>query len=298
MHDDPLDDLFGSPKVTPANPRPAPPATYKPAGVIEACAKCNGTGRFITYSGRNLGPCFSCKGAGRKTFAKPAAERARAREQSALRKMQKLTDKIAEFRAREPAVAAWIDSELSRPEPFVFAVNMAAALNQWGDLTDKQLATCQRLAQAAAERAANRSQAAANAPAADSAGVDRLRQAFDAAKRYAAEKGLTMRKPKITVGDMVIAPAPEHGKNPGAIYVQGLRGSDLYYGKITGGRFHAARDCTPDRAEKILAFVADPKHAAEAYGQTTGTCCICNATLISKWKHRGIGPICAEKYGW
>lgn len=34
------------------------------AGSSGTCAKCHGTGRFVGYSGRDIGDCFTCKGTG------------------------------------------------------------------------------------------------------------------------------------------------------------------------------------------------------------------------------------------
>ncbi len=64
------------------------------------------------------------------------------------------------------------------------------------------------------------------------------------------------------------------------------------------GQFFAARDCEEARKTQVLKFVSDPAEAAKVYGQETGICCVCNATLKSKWRLRGIGPVCAEKMGW
>ncbi len=75
-------------------------------------------------------------------------------------------------------------------------------------------------------------------------------------------------------------------------------GERVYLGKIVGGKFHASRDCSLGQEKQVLAFVSDPAAAAKVYGQETGVCCVCNATLRSEWRLRGIGPICAEKFGW
>jgi hypothetical protein len=119
-----------------------------------------------------------------------------------------------------------------------------------------------------------------------------------------------LRAPKITIGTMVISPAKATSANPGALYVKQKKPSfaqslpdydgedSVYLGKIANGRFLASRDCTEAQQTQILAFIADPAEAAKVYGQETGVCCICNATLISKWRLKGIGPICAEKFGW
>ena len=136
---DSLDDLLGGPIVGPAKRMPQADTVKATADYSEPCPKCRGRGRFISYAGRDIGPCFACEGKGRKTFKTPAADRAEARQKAALRKMKKLTEQIAEFRATESAVSAWIDSELAKPRPFAFAVSMAEALNTYGSLTDGQL---------------------------------------------------------------------------------------------------------------------------------------------------------------
>jgi hypothetical protein len=71
----------------------------------------------------------------------------------------------------------------------------------------------------------------------------------------------------------------------------------LSSGSAAQGRFYASRECDKDSEAKVLEFVANPAEAARVYGQTTGTCCVCNATLRSEWKYKGIGPVCAEKFG-
>jgi len=181
---------------------------------------------------------------------------------------------------------------------------------QWGWLTDKQMNVVQNGMQRDADRAAAKAAQVAAAPVVDTAGVDRLKAAFDQAIAFSAEKGLK-KSPRITIGNMTIKPAKATSKNPGALYVTvqrpsfvkylpGNEGTDesTYLGKIVGGTFHASRDCTPEQTADVLKFVADPEAAAKVYGRETGTCCVCNATLISKWRLRGIGPVCAEKFGW
>ena len=86
---------------------------------------------------------------------------------------------------------------------------------------------------------------------------------------------------------MVISPAGAASKNPGALYVK------------AECRFFAARECGAEQSAKVLAFIADPKAAAIAYGQETGVCCICNAALTNKESiEAGIGPVCATNMGW
>lgn len=296
---DPLDDLFANIGEVRNAPVREPSVPYRSATerFEEGCPKCGGRGRFISYAGRDCGPCFACNGAGKKVFKSSSADRAANRERAAERKAEKVAADLQAFERANPAVMAWLKAETAKAEPFAFAVSMVEAIAKYGDLTERQLETCERLAAKSAERVAQRAARAADAPAVDTAGVDRLKAAFDQAVAYSAEKGLKL-SPRITIGGMTISPAKATSANPGALYVKQSGGERAYLGKVANGRFFAAQACTAEDAAKVATFIADPAEAAKVYGQTTGTCCICNATLKSEWKHRGIGPICAEKFGW
>lgn len=297
---DRLDDIFGAPsgEVRTAPVRDVP--AYKPAAerFEEGCAKCGGTGRFVSYTGRPLGQCFACKGAGKLTFKTSSADRAKARGQSAARKARTEEETLADFAKAHPKAHAWLVTTAPRWE---VARDLLGSVVKFGSLTDKQMGIIERGIARDATYAANRADHAAaravDAPAVDTAGIDRLKASFDQAVAYSAEKGLKL-SPRITIGGMTISPAKANSANPGALYVKQSGGERTYLGKITQGRFFAARECTPADAAKVQQFVADPAEAAKVYGQTTGTCCICNATLRSEWKHRGIGPECAKKFGW
>jgi hypothetical protein len=44
---------------------------------------------------------------------------------------------------------------------------------------------------------------------------------------------------------------------------------------------------------------ADPEQAAVAYGKRFGQCSVCARELTNEDSiNRGIGPICAERFGW
>jgi hypothetical protein len=46
-------------------------------------------------------------------------------------------------------------------------------------------------------------------------------------------------------------------------------------------------------------IAADPVGAAERYGLEIGKCGICHRTLTNDISRaRGIGPVCAERWGW
>lgn len=299
---DTLDDLiFGADtevRTAPVLQRPAAQTYTKTAVELftEPCQKCRGTGKFVGRNGRIFGDCFTCKGKGKFQFKTSPEVRAANRERTETRKANIQQDSWNTF-ANHPEneiVAGWIEAQRGS---FDFAAKMYDAVVRFGDLTAGQRGAVERCAAREAAKVAERAERAQQAPQVDTAGIDRLKQAFDKARAYAAAKapGLAIRNPKITIGGMTISPAKADSKNPGALYV---KASGTYLGKIQNGQFFAARECTDDRKAQVLQFVADPAEAAKVYGQETGICCVCNATLKSKWRLRGIGPVCAEKMGW
>lgn len=302
---DSLADLLDGPVATePRGPVNAP-ADYKP-NFEQKCAKCGGTGQFSGWSGHSFGACFACKGAGKRTFKTSPEARAKSRAYAADRAARKADEDRAEsdklvavFQKANPAEYAWLTSKVGTG--FAFADSVHAALRKYGDLTDGQLNAIRRIVEKDAARAAEQAARIANAPQVDAAGIDRLKASFDAAIAFtrakADKKGiaLSLRGPRITVGGITISPAKADSANAGALYV---KAHGDYMGKIQDGKFHGRRECDEATTAKVLAFITDPQAAAKAYGQETGVCCVCNATLKSAWRLRGIGPVCAEKMGW
>jgi Family of unknown function (DUF6011) len=307
---DSLADLIGGVDEEKAANPVAPPANYVPGtGKVnkfketrlytETCRKCRGTGRYngpSTHGSR----CFECDGVGTKTFKSSPESRAAKRAQVTNRKAKIAADAAAiaaeaatAFRAANPEICAWID--LKAPT-FGFAASMQGAIAKWGHLTQGQIDACRKLIAGDAQRAKEAAERAANAPVADQAGVDRLKAAFDHAAEYARERGRGITGQRITIGGMVISPAKATSSNPGALYV---KNGGEYLGKVQDGRFRRVAACTEAQEKQVLAFIADPKAAAIAYGIETGVCCICNATLTNNASiEAGIGPICATKMGW
>ena len=287
---DSLDDLIGS-AVGEVRAEPIhAPSDYQPKTFDEVCGKCRGSGQT------RWGVCFRCKGAGKRSFKSSSATRAANRQASHERKNAKAqasaTSNWDLFCTDYPAIAEWITSSPN----FGFAVSMKQAVEKWGTLTPNQLQACQRSVEGRARANIEHAQKA-DAAVVNAAGIDRLKLAFDTAVQYtkAKGKGRNLQWPKITIGGVVISPAKPDSNNPGALYV---KEKGEYLGKIAGGHFYG-RNCPADVEKRLLAFIADPKTAAEAYGIETGTCCICNATLTNKVSiARGIGPICGEKFGW
>jgi len=287
---DSLDHLFaGDTGAARTSDRPAAQeyiAKTTAPGYVQKCWKCRGTGQT------RWGACFACKGQGGKTFKTSPEARAKATEQRVERKVRRTQDAWQDFAAQNKPIAEWITTNR---HSFDFAAKMAEAVIRFGDLTEGQRAAVERCIAREVAKAAAKAERIQQAPQVDTAGIDRLKAAFDQAVAYSAANGLKL-SPRITVDGITISPAKAHSTNPGALYVKERAGE--YLGKIVDGRFFAVASCGPVTKAKVLGFIENPAEAAKVYGQTTGTCCICNATLRSEWKHKGIGPICAEKFGW
>jgi hypothetical protein len=290
MPNDSLDNLFAGDTTADGAPKVQPPAHYqelKESGHFERCWKCRGSGQT------RWGQCFACRGAGGKTFKTAPAQRAKARLAAADRKARQEQESVESFKAAHRAEYEWLVATAPRWE---LAASLLAGLHRYGSLTEKQMTIVTNGIARDAARTAERAKTVANMPAVDAAGVDRLKAAFDTAIQNARAKGRGLKMPRITIGGVVISPAKETSKNAGALYV---KQAGQYLGKISGGRFFAAQECTADQQKKVVAFIDDPKAAAIAYGKETGVCCICNATLTNKVSiEAGIGPICGEKFGW
>lgn len=280
---DDLDEMLTT-KVDPARATQVSAAEVAIPMHIEVCPKCRGTGRF-----RHLGPCFTCKGKGKRSFKQPAAVRQRNSANAKLRKLTKIAEGIAAFETDHPKIHAWIQGNT-----FEFAVAMRDALCKYGFLTEKQIAACYRCiekrdAAIAARKVADAAQAVRleSAPAVN---ADRLHEAFDTAA------GNGLKWPKLHFGSIAISPAGKTSKNPGALYV---KDGDQYLGKIVQGKFLCVRECSDAAQEQVVAVINDPAAAARQSGLQTGRCSCCNRELTDPVSvANGIGPICAENYGW
>jgi hypothetical protein len=273
---------------------PAKATTFEVAYFEQECPKCKGTGRVtFGYVHVRSGECFACKGKGKMTFKTSPATRMKAKasaQRRATAKADAQAAKAAEWKAANPAEAAWMESSAGN---FEFARSMLDALNKYGHLTERQMETVQRLTVQAAERqAARATEQAARVESAPVVSVEAIEVAFNNAK----ESGVKF--PKLRLDTFVFSPAGENSKNAGAIYIKS-KGDGVYLGKVMGGRLFTSRDCTTEAAERITAVASDPKQAAVAYGMKFGACSVCGRQLTdSDSVQRGIGPVCAENYGF
>ena len=107
---DSLDDLLNSP-VGEVRTAIHASESYIAKDFSETCPKCRGTGRFVSYSGRSLGQCFACKGAGKHTFKTSPEARAKSRTSAADRKANKKAEAVRDFQTTNPDVCAWINAK-------------------------------------------------------------------------------------------------------------------------------------------------------------------------------------------
>lgn len=287
--EDDISGLLGRPAAPAVN---RAPVDFKPVTdrlFTENCPKCGGSGLYRAPSSHGS-RCFKCGGSGRLTFKNSPEKRATARANSQAKKVAKIEQRRAErdeqataFLAANQDIAQWLD----QAGDFGFAVSMRGALAQWGSLTPNQAAACRRLADKRAQAVTERTAREANAQEVNAG-------ALEAAFANAAK---TNKRVALWIGTVRIAPAKPGSKWEGSLYVVD-RGSDSYLGRVTAGRFVPSRDGSA-RETEVLGILADPKGAAVKHGKLTGACSVCNRTLTdANSVAAGIGPICAEKFGW
>lgn len=259
----------------------------------EKCKQCGGSGRFISYAGRDCGACFKCKGKGKLYFRQSLEKReqqAKQRENARDRKAREIREQVQVWATENQADYSWM---AAKRDSFEFAASMVDALTKYGSLTERQHATVTRLRIADdernAKRAAEKVEREASAPVVTLAKIE---------EAFAAAIGNGIKRPKLRLDTFKFSLAPAHGRNAGAIYVVDAD-SDQYLGKIAEAKFFRVRECTTEQEARIVAAAADPHAAAIAYGRRTGNCCICGRELTNHASiDLGIGPICAGRMGW
>lgn len=181
-----------------------------------------------------------------------------------------IEQKIEAWKAAQPAVYQWIVANL---EDNSFAESLAAGLMKYGSLTDRQVIAVQRIV----ERPA-------------SVGVDATKIEAAMAKAHAAG----LKSPTLRSGDIKVR---QSRKDDATIYVTTVDG--LYLGKVAGGLFNPSMRCPVARVDEVRTMFADPAAAAVKHGRLYGQCACCGKELSDPESvARGIGPVCAEKFGF
>lgn len=297
---DDLGDFLGQPSQGP-RPLPQDDASVRIRQDVpifeEICRKCGGSGQFRSYSGRALGKCFGCKGAGKHTF-KSSPE---AREQGKAYRAALPGKRWDIFQAAHPAEAAFLVAKLAQSNlPTGYRdtlISIKDAIDKYGDtLSDGRMLVLQRGVARDEEHTAKRQERVQErvqqAPAVD---ASQIVAAFQRGREAGVQR-LILRFSGLRI--------KEAKKFPGTLYVtstlrQDQDGKEAYLGKIVEGRFQAARDCSPEEQAKVILIASDPAGAAKIYGLETGECCVCGRELTNAESvTTGIGPICSGRMNW
>ena len=267
----------------------------KPA-VKHPCGQCGGTGlwrRGINRYGQKK--CFACNGKG--FFKTSQAHRDKARESRRVSKAKKLATAQQAFEEQFPglmsdliAVADWNQ----------FARSMVDSYQQYGALTEKQVKASQRmLAKLAENKAKREAERKENETVVDLSPIKAM---------FATAVNNGLKRPKYRAEGLVITMAPSHGANAGHLYVKTLAlkiaeddySSGDYQGKITPDNvFKPAYGSHKETVKALHVIAANPLQASMDFGRKTGTCGCCGRELTDPNSiAAGIGPICANKWGF
>jgi hypothetical protein len=235
----------------------------------EECQACGGSGKFRGYSGRVIGDCYKCQGTGRRRFKSSPEARAKGRVASNKARARK-AEQAQAWRKENSAV---IEYMYDRMPSWEFAGSLIAALEQYGTWTDKQLAVANEAFKTAQAKRAERK-------------VDTGLDVSTLSGHYMTESRLRL----------YVEHATKPGKWLGFIFVKNGSeyGVSQRYGVQAPGESYQGK--AQDAIREVL---ADPKAAMIRYGQETGQCGACGATLENPESvAAGIGPVCANKRGW
>lgn len=266
--------------------REGPSVTYD-----EPCPKCGGSGSWRGGRTSSLGHsrCTKCKGTGKLTFKTSPEYRAKskaARQRAKVRKAEadgRAAAKVwGAWLTEHKAVADWLTEASERG--FEFAQSLALSGLKFGSLTENQVAAVYKCI------ARDEDHAEAQKNPAATVNLDSLLAAFG----NAFESGL--KRPRLHIGRLVFSRAGDNSANPGYLYV---KGGGEYVGKIDpDGGFLKAYKCTETDVQDIADLGDDVLAKAVEHGRRTGNCACCNRKLTAAESvERGIGPICAERWG-
>jgi hypothetical protein len=279
LFDDTFIDGFNAPKTTLSNDDDIRRNAHVANGGEQQfrCPSCNGTGRFRTYSGRDGGPCFKCKGKGNISRGQNAAIKGKATKAANQAQWQAdNADAITYVRKRADKGSTFYQSFLEK-------------MAEYGTLTENQMAIVYKdMAKDAEFYAAKKAERIANAPEIDN--ISAVQALFDKATEN------DVKRPIFRTVDITISKAPMSGKNPGALYVK-TTDDGTYCGKIVAGKFHAGYGA-PNVLEALKAVAIDPGAEAIKYASKFSRCGICGTATIDPVSVRSaVGPICARKWG-
>ena len=268
----------------------AKPATKHP------CGQCGGSGLWRRGTNRyGQKKCFACNGKG--FFKTSQAHRDKARESRKASKAKKLATAQQAFEEQFPGL---ISDLIAIADWNQFARSMVDSYQQYGALTEKQVKASQSMLAKLAENKAKR-----EAERKENETTVNLEPIWT---MFAAAVSNGLKRPKYRAEGIEISLAPAHGSNAGHLYVKTLAlkiaeddySSGEYQGKIApDGTFKPIYRAHKQTAEALHTIAANPLQASMDYGKLTGSCGCCGRELTNPDSMAaGIGPICANKWGF
>lgn len=243
------------------------------------CGQCAGTGVFQGVRvHQEKQQCFACRGKG--YFKTDPRKLEKARQQRAKKKVDameaaKEQNQSTTVYASVFAMAGWN----------ALAASLADQHNAGRAWSEKQVAAIEAMLVRMEERRAQREAEAREV---------NLQPIIDMFA-YARDKGY--KRPVYRAEGLKISLAPTTGANAGALYVK--TENDEYIGKVADGRFFGTREATDEHKTALSVIAESPRDAAIRYGRRTGSCACCGRVLSNHQSiELGIGPVCAEKWGF
>jgi hypothetical protein len=167
---------------------------------------------------------------------------------------------------------------------------MLDAVFKYGSLTERQLAACENMFAKDKARRAEQAQRDANRTEMD---ASKIVKAFARVRASAAQEGDSVAFLKLRLDTFQFSPDKENASD---VWV---KENDTWCGKIEGGRSKRFERCTDDQEARIKICCDDPAAAAKAYGLRFKNCSCCGRMLTNEESRRlGIGPICAQRWGF
>jgi hypothetical protein len=263
----------------------------------EQCTKCRGTGQFVSWSGRVVGKCFTCKGEGVRRFRTSPEQRAKAkakREEKKVLNANKLAEKTQSYKENNSELVSFLADNAGWSD---FYASLLSKIETYGGLTENQ----ENAVKKAMAKTKERVEARLN-EAEDMGDMSGLLEIINRAKEH-------LQTPKIALktkdgNPVLVYVAKKTSKYAGSVMISdgGPYGNSTWYGYITeDGKWVQYSKTKPEFAsvESILKeFIKDPAKVAAEYGSLTGNCCFCRQGLTdSRSTEVGYGPVCADHYG-
>lgn len=256
------------------------------------CQSCGGSGNYRGVRvHQEKEKCFPCGGRG--FFYQSEGDRMKSRAAAAKRKRSKVEVAMEIFNEENPG---FVEILLEMSGWNAFAADLKAQYNAKGALSVNQVSAVLRMhSKALATRAAKAAEKALKETALkEMGGVVDLSEIHAMFSR-ASESGL--KKPVYRAEGLILTLAKPSSPNFGAIYVK--RESGEYIGKVAASEFKPTWDAKPEDKETLLKIAENPSKVAKDYGKLVGRCSCCGKELTNKLSiELGIGPICADKWGF